>query len=330
MKRCIAYWFLLLIGLVAGCSQKILVKGTETERRFHFTYAVKIDSIPVGARECEIWLPLPQSGPRQDISEIHVASAYPYELTTEPRFHNKILYIRAIPPRQNNLQFEVSFIVRRLAVSTALRGESSTGSYDASNLHQFLQPDSLIPVTGKIKEEARRVTSAQETELQKVRSLYDYIFSSMKYDKSGIGWGRGDALYACDVRRGNCTDFHSLFIGMARSLEIPARFVMGFPISNKTVEGEVNGYHCWAEFFNRQTGWIPVDISEASRFPEKRDFFFGNLDPHRVEFTIGRDIPLIPASHPIRLNYFIDPYVLVDGKEHLRVKRITAFKDISS
>ena len=34
----------------------------------------------------------------------------------------------------------------------------------------------------------------------------------MRYDKSGIGWGRGDALYACDAKRGNCTDFHALLM----------------------------------------------------------------------------------------------------------------------
>ena len=51
---------------------------------------------------------------------------------------------------------------------------------------------------------------------------------TMRYDKTGTGWGRGDALWACDAKRGNCTDFHSPFIGMRRADGIPARFDIGF------------------------------------------------------------------------------------------------------
>ncbi len=40
---------------------------------------------------------------------------------------------------------------------------------------------------------------------------------------------------------------------------------------------------------------------------------FGNLPPHRVEFTMGRDLVLTPAtSEP--LNFFIYPRVEAKGK----------------
>ena len=77
-------------------------------------------------------------------------------------------------------------------------------------------------------------------------SLYDNIVTTLLYDKSGKGWGRGDATYACDIRTGNCTDFHSLFIGEARSLGIPARFIMGLPLPEGRSQGVIPGYHCWA------------------------------------------------------------------------------------
>ena len=51
---------------------------------------------------------------------------------------------------------------------------------------------------------------------------------------------------------------------MARVSGIPAKFVVGFPLS-KLSEGPVLGYHCWAEFYDEQIGWVPVDISEAWR-----------------------------------------------------------------
>jgi transglutaminase-like putative cysteine protease len=55
----------------------------------------------------------------------------------------------------------------------------------------------------------------------------------MRYDKTGTGWGRGDVLYACDAKKGNCTDFHSLFIAMARSQGIPATLRGRVPASRR-------------------------------------------------------------------------------------------------
>ena len=92
----------------------------------------------------------------------------------------------------------------------------------------------------------------------------------MRYDKTSSGWGRGDAVWACDAKRGNCTDFHSPFIGMLRVDGIPAGFDIGFPLPENKDKGDIAGYQCWAEFYARKTGWIPVDHlrgveSEAER-----------------------------------------------------------------
>ena len=59
---------------------------------------------------------------------------------------------------------------------------------------------------------------------------------------------------------------------------------------------------------------MPVDISEAIKHPEKKDYFFGRLDPHRVAFTTGRDIKVNSGESSHTLNYFIYPYVVVDGQ----------------
>ncbi|HEX2061122.1 MAG TPA: transglutaminase-like domain-containing protein, partial [Thermoanaerobaculia bacterium] len=101
----------------------------------------------------------------------------------------------------------------------------------------------------------------------------------------------------------NCTDFHSLFLSLARAKGIPSRFVIGFPTNAK--EGVVKGYHCWAEFWDG-SGWVPVDASDASKNAALRDYLFGNLDAERVQFTIGRDLVLSPATAE-PLNYFIHP-----------------------
>ncbi|WP_332910143.1 transglutaminase-like domain-containing protein [Algoriphagus boritolerans] len=62
-------------------------------------------------------------------------------------------------------------------------------------------------------------------------------------------FGRGDSNYACDSKTGNCTEFHSFFISLARSVNIPARFAIGASIPSDRNEGGIDGYHCWAEFY---------------------------------------------------------------------------------
>ena len=149
----------------------------------------------------------------------------------------------------------------------------------------------------------------------------------MRYDKTGTGWGHGDTLYACNAKQGNCTDFHSLFISMARSQNIPGRFEIGFPIPTDKHTGDIAGYHCWADFYTKDHGWVPVDISEAWKHPEQREFFFGHWDDNRVQFSVGRDITLSPRQAGAPLNYFVYPYVELDGAEYPNVSMHFSFED---
>jgi transglutaminase-like putative cysteine protease len=145
------------------------------------------------------------------------------------------------------------------------------------------------------------------------KAIFEIVEQHMNYDKTKSGYGNGDVVWACDSQTGNCTDFHSVFIALARGLGLPAKFEMGFPIGVES-EGSVGGYHCWAWFYVKHQGWMPVDISEADKHPLDRNNYFGRLDADRVAFSTGRDIELIPASRTAPLNYFIYPHVEVDGE----------------
>jgi transglutaminase-like putative cysteine protease len=208
--------------------------------------------------------------------------------------------------------FTMTFVVTRREESADMVAaardipEPTDGNFAA-----YLEPNKLVPLTGRIAQVSANLAETDVTPLQQARVDYEYVTSIMKYDKSGTGWGRGDALYACDVRHGNCTDFHSLFIGLARARGIPARFTIGFPIG-AAKSGDVPGYHCWAEFYSGGV-WVPVDASEASKHPNRHDYYFGHLDAARVAFTMGRDLVLKPPQKGEPLNYLIYPYAELDG-----------------
>jgi transglutaminase-like putative cysteine protease len=203
-------------------------------------------------------------------------------------------------------------------------------SLKAKERRADLAPDKLVPVTGLPAELAAKVSEGRSTQLERARAIYDYVFRTMRCDKTGTGWGRGDVLYACDAKKGNCTDFHSLFIAMTRSQGIPARFEIGFPLPADKHSGEIAGYHCWAEFFEPKHGWVPVDISEAWKHQEKRDYFFGSHDANRIQFTLGRDLYLSPKQDGQPPNYFVGPYVEVAGKEYANVSLMFSFADVES
>jgi transglutaminase-like putative cysteine protease len=157
-----------------------------------------------------------------------------------------------------------------------------------------------------------RATAGRATPLEKARGIYDLVVATMTYDKSGTGWGRGDVVWACTAKRGNCTDFHTLFVAMARDAGIPARFEIGLPLPDARGAGDIPGYHCWARFWRDGQGWIPIDASEAKKHPERRERFFGGHDENRVQLSVGRDLRF--PGMVGELNYFVHPYGESAGK----------------
>ncbi len=192
-----------------------------------------------------------------------------------------------------------------------------------------LAPEPLVPLSGPVRDLAEQATAGLATDAAKARAIYDTVTAMMRYDKTGTGWGRGDALFACDARRGNCTDIHALIIGMARCSGIPARFAIGLSLPEARISGETDlgGYHCWAELYVNGRGWVPVDASEAVKNPSRREYFFGHHDENRLELSRGRNLTLNPAQHGPALNFFVEPYAEVDGRPHAAVERRVTFRD---
>ena len=321
MLRKLALCGFLFVALAALAS-------AQSVRQFTFHYGFTVKNVP-GAERVRVWFPAAHSDEYQDVRIISAKGDLPLKKNRESRFGNEIYYAEASKSKSGDLHFEVVYdVTRREHLTLGMNHPRLiNASLSKKESEQYLAADKLVPITGRPAELAAQVVAGETTQMNKARAIYDYVFTNMRYDKTGTGWGHGDVLYACDAKKGNCTDFHSLFIAMARSQAIPARFEIGFPLLSDKNSGEVAGYHCWAEFFNPQNGWIPVDISEAWKHPEKKDYFFGAHDDNRVQFAIGRDLRLSPPQQGEPLNYFIYPYVEIGGKEYQNVSLEFSFAD---
>ncbi|HUN61745.1 MAG TPA: transglutaminase domain-containing protein [Candidatus Sulfotelmatobacter sp.] len=329
-----------LVTMVLGLFVAFMVAEAEAyaqthppSRTFAFSYQVHVPATNDASGKFLLWLPLPQQNEFQKISDLRIDSPVAHSEGSDPEYHNPYV-VFAPTPAQLEAGFEVTmhFLATRFEHKVDLASVSRSsvaGGATPPDLQRYLEPDKLVPLNGVIAELAKEHTAGDTTALEKARDIYDYVITTMRYDKSGEGWGRGDAVWACTSKRGNCTDFHSLFIGMMRASGIPARFEIGFPLPEGKSEGDIPGYHCWAEFYLQGTGWIPVDASEAWKNPAKRDYFFGAHDVNRVFFTYGRDIRLSPQQKGDPLNYFIYPYAELNGQPFKGLQTHFSFQDLA-
>jgi len=307
-------------------------KFSPPARTFRFTYHFTVNDIPPGAKQVRVWVPVPQTDQHQSVRVLAMKTPVKSRMTREPEYGNRMMYAEIQNSAADKAEFTLEYEVTRREYSRGdyaqLEPRDQKPSLVPASMNRLIAPDNLIPTEGKIKELAVEVTGSESGAVAKAKAAYDYFFTTMRYDKTGSGWGRGDAVWACDAKRGNCTDFHSPFIGVLRSDGIPARFDMGFPLPENKDKGEIPGYHCWAEFYVRKTGWIPVDISEAWKAKEKQDYFFGSIDANRVQLSTGRDVTLSPKQDGQALNYFVYPYVEVDGKPYEKVDKQFSFAEV--
>jgi transglutaminase-like putative cysteine protease len=307
-------------------------KFSPPARTFRFTYRFTVKDIPSGAKRVRVWVPVPQTDEHQTVRVLAVKAPAKTRMTQDREYGNRMMYAEIQNPASDKAEFTLEYKVKRREYSRGdyaqLKRIDQKPSLVSASMTRLIAPDTLIPTDGKIKQLALDVTASQSGAVAKAKAAYHYLFTNMRYDKAGSGWGRGDAVWACDAKRGNCTDFHSPFIGMLRADRIPARFDIGFPLPEDKDKGDIPGYHCWAEFYAHKTGWIPVDISEAWKAKQKQDYFFGSVDANRVQLSTGRDVVLSPKQDGPALNYFVYPYVEVDGKPYDKLDKQFSFEEI--
>jgi transglutaminase-like putative cysteine protease len=295
-------------------------------RTFLFTYVATVSGVSAD-QTARIWLPVPSSNEDQQVQlETSDLPAKP-QRGAEPIYGNEVLYLEAKPNQGGAIALSLTYRVTRQEVTGPRRSQAEK----ADKLDRLLHADARVPIDGKPLD-LLKGKEIPADHLAAARLMYDTVFGHMKYSKDRPGWGRGDSIWACESGFGNCSDFHSLFISLARSQKIPAKFEIGFGLPEKRGKGELTGYHCWAKFYVEGKGWVPVDISEASKNPKLRDYYFGNLTEDRVAFSTGRDLTLVPRQDGEPLNFFIYPYVEVAGKvlPADKIKTRFAYEDVAA
>ncbi len=172
-----------ILSLVT-CLLAVAAQGQQS-RHFTFRYSFTIRNVPSGER-IRVWFPLAHSDDFQEVKVTNSNGDLRLKKTRGPKYGNEMFFAEG-KAKQSDLHFEVTYDVirhERLTLGRAIPHLEDV-KLDSRESKEFLAADALVPVTGKPAELAAEATKGQTTDLAKARAIYDYVFSTMKYYKSG-------------------------------------------------------------------------------------------------------------------------------------------------
>ncbi|HWN56023.1 MAG TPA: transglutaminase domain-containing protein, partial [Methylomirabilota bacterium] len=162
------------------------------------------------------------------------------------------------------------FSTRDRVVDLAAPGNPSPE--DKAVLKKYLSSTKFIATDGIVRKTAREITKTASTDVDKAKALYEWIVDNTFRDPKVRGCGLGDikAMLETGNLGGKCADLNALFVGMARSVGIPARDIYGVRVADSAEykslgrSGDITkAQHCRAEFYSASHGWVPVDPADV-------------------------------------------------------------------
>ncbi len=278
------------------------------------------------ASRARLWLPYPPTTPVQRVTDLRLRGNYRrHGFYTDPR-GNLILYFEWDLTRTRRPELEVSYGVLRREV-VRRDPPPALPAYDPAVFGPYLSANRYLTLNERVRALAERITAGRKTVPEKARAIYDWIVENMRRDPRVKGCGRGIVCEVLRRRCGKCADLNSVFVALSRAAGIPAREVFGLRLGRKPGETLTGAQHCWAEFFVPSYGWVPADPADvlkaalvkglpptAPELKSLREYYFGAVDAYRLAFTHGRDLILNPPQEGPPINYFVYPYLEIDGR----------------
>jgi len=197
----------------------------------------------------------------------------------------------------------------------------------AAELRPYLQPTSLAPLDGKVKQTAEQIqkdAGNPADTIAKAQAIYDWVIEHTRREGSVRGCGTGNVAFMLESGNlsGKCADLNGLWVALARATGIPARDAYGV-----RVDDSVHGYkslgksgdvtkaqHCRADFYAEGHGWIPVDPADVRKVMLEeqagglaltdpkvraaRAMLFGAWEMNWIAYNHGHDVPLAGSQLP--------------------------------
>ena len=183
----------------------------------------------------------------------------------------------------------------------------------------------LLPTDGLVKETAAEIVRGRKDDVAKARALYDWVVDNTFRNAQTLGCGVGDiaSMIKTGNLNGKCADLNALYVGMARSVGLPARDVYGIRVAPSEFGFKALGagsevvskaQHCRAEVWLAGSGWTPVDPADVRKVVLEeppanltmtdpkvvaaRRALFGSWEGNWVAFNVAHDVKLPGSKEP--------------------------------
>ena len=181
------------------------------------------------------------------------------------------------------------------------------------------EEDPHIVFTPYIRALAKEIVGNETNPLLKARKIYDFITTQCLYRfMPAYMTVTNIPEYFLAGQRGDCGVQAVTFVTLCRCVGIPAMWQAGL----YSRPGDV-GNHDWALFYIAPYGWLYCDCSFGGSAyqagnEERRDFYFGNLEPWRAPFCFGFQQAFDPPRKFLRF----DPYDNQNGEVETLNRRL--------
>lgn len=329
----------------AGGDRAMPMQGRQAT--FDVRHELKV-MVPEGAKKVRVWFSMPQNDAYSKVSGFKVEAPFPHRIEKDSE-GNSAVYVEVADPKVKDFTVVETFTITRSEVLSGVSA-AKTRPYTAAELaeHQkHLAANTHVIIDDRIKKISAEVVGAEKNPVVAARKLYDWTLANIDYwvkdPKTRKASPVGSTEYCLTSKTGNCTDFHSLWMSLARAAGIPTRLIYGsfFKLELDGQDAD-QSYHCWPEFFVPNVGWVPHDVAVADIYVDKYeinkdnevlvrrttadgykgpdaakvDYYFGNIEERRVVWSVGRDLTLSPKQDGGPVNALAKAYAEVDGKVH--------------
>ncbi len=241
-------------------------------RTFEVTTRVNIAK-PQGVTR--VWLPIPSVNTDwQKSLESSYSSNGKTERTSDDRYGARMLYVEFAESEATPFVELASRIqTRNRAVDWTQKNQPAE---DASTLKYWTAPTHLLPTDGVVRHTAMEATKGATTDVEKAQKLFDWIVVNTFREPKVQGCGEGDIKTMLETGNlsGKCADLNALFVGLCRSVGLPARDVYGLRLAPSAFGyKELGGnpaslkgaQHCRAEVYLKGYGWVAMDPADVTK-----------------------------------------------------------------
>ena len=303
-----------------------------TWRSFELTTTVNVAEVK-GATQ--LWLPVPDVATdwQQPLDNAWTGNADSARLVSDPKSGVRMLHAEFSANQPAPMLTLTSRLrTRNRAVDWSHRGKFNE---DPALLRANLRPTELLPLDGIVLKTAKAATKDASTELAKVQAIYDWVIANAYREPKTRGCGTGDikAMLETGNLGGKCADLNAVFVGLCRSLGIPARDVYGLRLAPSTFAyKELGGnptnlkgaQHCRAEVYLKTHGWVamdPADVLKVARqetsewikdpahpvvAPVKKSLF-GRWEGNWAAWNTGHDVTLPGSASKSAMGFLMYP-----------------------